>query len=145
VSDNPYGQGGYGDQGGYGQQPGYGQGQQPGYGGYGQQPAYGYGQQPGYGYGQAGFGPQGPQPDNNLVWAILSTVLCCLPLGIVSIVKSTQVSGLWQQGRQAEAQEAADQARKFAIYSAVAFVVLFVLYLVFFVVLGLVSFSGATS
>lgn len=36
--------------------------------------------------------PQGVPPDNNLVWAILSTVLCCLPLGIVAIIKSTQVN-----------------------------------------------------
>ena len=34
--------------------------------------------------------PMGPPPDNNLVWAILCTVLCCLPLGIVSIIKSTK-------------------------------------------------------
>ena len=38
------------------------------------------------------------QPDNNLVWGILVTVLCCLPLGIVSIVKATQVSGLVRSG-----------------------------------------------
>ena len=31
------------------------------------------------------------KPDNNLVWAILATVLCCLPFGIVAIIKSTQV------------------------------------------------------
>jgi hypothetical protein len=30
-------------------------------------------------------------PDTNLVWAILCTVLCCLPLGIVSIIKATSV------------------------------------------------------
>ena len=38
--------------------------------------------------------PGGAPPDNNLVWAILSTVLCCLPLGIVAIIKSTLVSVL---------------------------------------------------
>jgi len=58
---------------------------------------------PGYGYG---YPPPnyGPPPDNNMVWAILSTVLCCLPLGVVSIVKSSQVSSLWFQGFHAEAQ-----------------------------------------
>ncbi len=48
-------------------------------------------QNPYYGQQQ----PVGPPPDNNLVWAILVTVFCCLPLGIVSIVKSSQVNTLW--------------------------------------------------
>ena len=48
--------------------------------------------------GQGGYGAPAAQPSNNLVWGILVTVLCCLPLGIVSIVKATQVSGLWGQG-----------------------------------------------
>ena len=30
---------------------------------------------------------------NHLVWAILSTLFCCLPLGIVSIVFAAQVNG----------------------------------------------------
>jgi len=33
----------------------------------------------------------GNPPDNNLVWAILCTVMCCMPLGIVAIIKSTKV------------------------------------------------------
>lgn len=59
--------------------------------------------------------PAGQQPDNYLVWSILVTLFCCLPLGIVAIVKSTQVSGLWAQGRYAEAQAAADSAKKFVM------------------------------
>jgi hypothetical protein len=89
--------------------------------------------------------PGGAPPDNNLVWAILSTVLCCLPLGIVSIVKSTQVSGLWARGQYAEAQKAADDAKKFAIWSAIAWAVLVVLYLIIFVVFGAFSFSSSYS
>ena len=73
------------------------------------------GQQPAFG-GQPGYGAQ---PDNYLVWAILCTVLCCLPFGIVSIVNSTKVSSLWVQGRQAEAYSAAAAAKKWAIIGAV--------------------------
>ncbi|ETW21811.1 CD225/dispanin family protein [Mycobacterium gastri] len=72
--------------------------------------------------------PAGQQPDNYLVWSILVTLFCCLPLGIVAIVKSTQVSGLWAQGRYAEAQAAADAAKKFCIWSAIAGVVVLVIY-----------------
>jgi hypothetical protein len=81
--------------------------------------------------------PGGAPPDNNLVWAILSTVLCCLPLGIVSIIKATQVSGLWATGRFAEAQKSADDAKKFAIWGAIAGLIFGVLYaILYFTVLG---------
>jgi predicted secreted protein len=72
--------------------------------------------------------PAGQQPDNYLVWSILATLFCCLPLGIVAIVKSTQVSGLWAQGQYAEAQAAADSAKKFVKYSVIAGVVGAVIY-----------------
>lgn len=91
--------------------------------------------------GSGGPGASTGQPNNNLVWAILVTVLCCLPLGIVSIVKSTQVSGLWGQGRYAEAQQAADDAKKFAIWGAIAGAVFGVIYLIFSLVVGVSAFS----
>jgi hypothetical protein len=97
-----------------GQQPDW-QGQQPGW--QGQQPA-GWQGQPGWQGQQPGW-PGQPEPDNYLVWAILTTVLCCVPLGIVSIVYSTKVSGLWAQGRYAEAQSAANSAKKWAIIAAI--------------------------
>ena len=81
-------------------------------------------------YSPSPLGSPGQQPDSYLVWAILSTVLCCLPLGVVSIVKSTQVSGLWAQGRTAEAQKASEDARKFAVWSAGAGIAVAVVYLV---------------
>jgi Interferon-induced transmembrane protein len=92
--------------------------------------------------GPGGYGgAPASQPDNNLVWGILVTVLCCLPLGIVSIVKATQVSGLWGQGRYAEAQQAADDAKKFAMWGAIAGVVVGVIYLIFTLVVGASAFS----
>lgn len=33
-----------------------------------------------------------PMPPTNLVWGILVTIFCCLPFGIVSIVKASQVT-----------------------------------------------------
>ncbi|WP_410611960.1 CD225/dispanin family protein [Amycolatopsis sp. lyj-109] len=89
---------------------------------------------PGYGYG---YPPPnyGPPPENNLVWAILSTVLCCLPLGIVAIVKANQVHTLWFQGFPAEAQKAAADARKWAMWSAISTGILLLLYVVFIVVM----------
>ncbi|WP_369940819.1 CD225/dispanin family protein [Xanthomonas medicagonis] len=77
-----------------------------------------------------------PQVSNNLVWAILSTLLCCLPLGIVSIVFASQVNTKLAAGDVAGARESADKAKKWAIYSVIGWVVMVVLYLIFFVVLG---------
>lgn len=101
------------------QQP-YGQ---PGYG----QPGYG---QPPAAYGQPGVPAYSPPPANNMVWGILTTILCCLPLGIVSIVKAGQVNSLWAQGRQAEAYDAAKQAGTWAIVAAVAGVIVGIIYFV---------------
>lgn len=75
-------------------------------------------------YGQ----PSQPKPDSNLVWGILATILCCLPLGIVSIVKASKVDSLWAQGNFAGAQAASEDAKKWAIYSAIAGIVFGVLY-----------------
>ncbi len=41
--------------------------------------------------------PQSPPP-NYLVWAILTTILCCLPFGIVSIIYAAQVNSKWTVG-----------------------------------------------
>jgi hypothetical protein len=82
-----------------------------------------YQMQPGYGPQQP-YGAQPPMPDTYMVWAILATLLCCLPFGIVSIVKASQVSSLYNQGRYQEAVAASEAAKKWAIWSAVAGVVL---------------------
>ena len=100
-----------------GQQPPW-QGQQPP-GWPGQQHAGWPAQQPGW--------PAQREPDNYLVWAILCTVLCCIPFGIVSIVYATRVSGLWAEGRYAEAQTASDNAKKWAIIGAVVGVAAYVI------------------
>ena len=83
------------------------------------------------------FPPTGPHASkefvpNNLVWAILSTLLCCLPLGIVSIVYATQVDGLRAAGDIVGARADADKARFWAILSAVLVPVLLVLWFVLF-------------
>jgi hypothetical protein len=78
-----------------------------------------YQPQPGYGPQQP-YGARPPMPDTYMVWAILVTVLCCLPFGIVSIVKASQVSTLYYQGNYAEARAASRAARNWAIASAVS-------------------------
>ena len=80
--------------------------------------------------------PGGTPPQNYLVWAILTTIFCCLPFGIVSIVYSTQVNSKWAAGDAAGAMDSSDKAKKWAIASAVVGIVVAVLYILFVVVLG---------
>ncbi|MCR6483256.1 CD225/dispanin family protein [Amycolatopsis sp. OK19-0408] len=98
------------------------------------------GGQPNYPGGPGGYQP-GPPPSNNLVWAILTTIFCCLPFGIVSIVQAAKVNSLWAQGQTAAAQEAANAAKKWAIISAIVGVVLSVLYIIL-VVAGAFTFGS---
>ena len=100
---------GSGQGGGYGAPPPPGQG-----GGYGAPPPA-----PSY---EAG-GVQGTPPPNYLVWAILSTIFCCLPFGIASIVFAAQVNGKWNYGDHAGAQDSSAKAKRFAIIAAVVGVV----------------------
>ena len=37
-------------------------------------------------------------PPTNMVWAIISTILCCIPLGIVAIVYANKVSKKYYEG-----------------------------------------------
>ncbi|PJK09385.1 hypothetical protein CO610_03575 [Lysobacteraceae bacterium NML95-0200] len=83
---------------------------------------------------------QNPIP-NNLIWAILSTLFCCLPLGIVSIVHAAKVDGLVAAGDYAAAQQASDNAKKWAMISAGVGIALILIYFV----LGMIgAFAGAT-
>lgn len=74
----------------------------------------------------AGY-PQTSPPPNYLVWAVLTTVFCCLPFGIVSIVFAAQVNSKWYSGDKEGARSASNNARLWAWvafgFGAVAIVV----------------------
>src|SRR5437588_8460235 len=55
--------------------------------------------------------PPGATVPNYLVFAILTTVLCCLPTGIPAIVFAAQVNGKLQAGDIAGAQAASKNAK----------------------------------
>ena len=69
-------------------------------------------------------------PNNNLVWAILSAFLCCLPTGIYAIIKAAEVNGKWAAGDKAGAIASAEEAKKWSIYGAIASVVVILLYII---------------
>lgn len=57
--------------------------------------------------------PQSPPP-NYLAWAIITTILCCLPFGIVSIIYAAQVNSKWATGDYAGAQQSSKNAKIWA-------------------------------
>lgn len=67
---------------------------------------------PGASPGRAGH------PPSNLVWAILVTIFCCLPFGIVAIVYAARVDGLARAGDMAGAWDASQKAKTWSIVSA---------------------------
>ncbi|NDV80998.1 CD225/dispanin family protein [Bacteroides sp. 51] len=85
--------------------------------------------------------PQPPfkKPDNNLVWAILTTVLCCLPFGVAAIVYSTKVDSAWNSGNYDEALDAARKAATFSWISAGCGLFFGLAYIIIVVVAGVGS------
>ena len=65
---------------------------------------------------QPSYAPQSAQTSvpNYLVQAILTTIFCCLPFGIVSIVYAAQVNGKVAAGDHAGALESSRNARMWA-------------------------------
>lgn len=72
-----------------------------------------------------------PMPETYLVWAILSTILCCLPLGIVAIIKANKVESLYFSGAYEQAYKASNDAKKFAMIGAILGGAVVLLYLIF--------------
>jgi hypothetical protein len=70
--------------------------------------------------GQSAAMAQRPLVDvpNYLVFAILATILCCLPAGIPAIVYAAQVNGKLQAGDIAGAQAASNNAKMWCWISA---------------------------
>ena len=81
--------------------------------------------------------PPTQKPSNFLVWAILATLFCCLPFGIVSIVYASKVDRLWFSGDYDGAQDAASKARTWFWLSFGSALLIWLIYIFVFVAIGL--------
>jgi len=84
--------------------------------------------------------PKTPPPPNYLAWAIVTTILCCLPFGIVSIVFASQVNAKYAAGDYDGAMKSSKNAKTwawvaFAVGAAVA-----VIYAIAVFALGVTAF-----
>ena len=71
-----------------------------------------------------------PCPPTYLALSIIVTALCCLPFGIVGIVKSSSVSREYAIGNYAAAQEASNQAKKWSIIGICCSLFWIILYII---------------
>lgn len=103
------------------QQPPYGAPQQP----YGQpynqqqQPYGGAPQQPQYAPGQQPFNQVPPCPPTYLAWAIIATVCCCTPLGIVAIIYAANIKNAYYRGDYMKAVRNSNRAQAWIIAAIV--------------------------
>ena len=63
-------------------------------------------------------------PPTNLVWAIIATILCCLPLGVVAIIYSTKVSQKYSEGDYAAAEHYSEVSAWWCIGTIVGGIIL---------------------
>ena len=80
-----------------------------------------------------------PRPPNYLALAIVSTILCCLPAGVVSIVYSTKVNSEYDNGNYAGAESASKNAKTWGFVAVGVALIGWIIYIAFF---GL-AFLGA--
>lgn len=81
--------------------------------------------------------PQVP-PNNYLVFAILTTLFCFLPTGIVAIIYATKVNTLWHAQAYGEAYEASRKAKNWSVISAAVGALVIIVYVIL-----AVAFAGS--
>lgn len=74
------------------------------------------------------------KPENNMIWAVLSTLFCCLTTGIYAIICASQVDGLYSRGDYYGAQSKANSARTWSIVGAVGAFIIGIIYTLIYVV-----------
>lgn len=77
------------------------------------------------------------KPKSYLALAIISTILCCLPLGIVSIVFAAKVDNSWNAGDFFGAEDFSRKAKRWGIAAVITGLVGGILYFVLMMALGM--------
>ena len=72
------------------------------------------------------------KPDNHMALAIFTTICCCLPLGIVAIIKANSVDSLYIGKQYTAAIMAANEAKKWSYWGIFSSLIIWIIYLLFF-------------
>lgn len=68
------------------------------------------------------------KPDSHLALAIVTTILCCLPFGIVAIIYATKVNSYYEMQQYDKAEKASADAKKYSIIGIVIGLVVGIIY-----------------
>lgn len=85
--------------------------------------------------------PMPPKPNNYMALAILTTIFCCLPFGIVGIVKASKVNSLYMLKQYDLAMQASADAKKWSIIGIVAGLVVGIAYAALTLIYGAALYS----
>lgn len=85
--------------------------------------------------------PMPPKPNNYMALAILTTIFCCLPFGIVGIVKASKVNSLYMMKQYDLAMQASADAKKWSIIGIVAGLVVGIAYAALTLIYGAALYS----
>lgn len=77
-----------------------------------------------------------PKPDSHLGLAIFTTLCCCLPLGIVAILKANKVGDYYAMKQYEAARQASNDAKNWCIYGIVAWFIIDAIWLLVCLVSG---------
>lgn len=88
------------------------------------------------------YQPPMVKPNNYLVWAILGTIFCCLPFGIVSIVYASKVDSLWLTGNYFAATEAARKAKTWFWWSFGIGLTANIIVLIYYICVAVIGLSA---
>ncbi len=83
--------------------------------------------------------PRRYPPKNHLVEAILVTLFCCLPFGIVGIINAARVENAFYSGDEMEAERLSREALKWSKIGLFIGIGVYLLYIVFVVLAGLLA------
>ena len=81
-------------------------------------------------------------PSAYLIWAILSTILCFPPFGIVAIIFAARAEGAYSHDNIEGALRYSKEAKKWTIISAATTILFLVLAVIFSLITALLSASG---
>lgn len=83
------------------------------------------------------------KPNNNIALAIFTTICCCLPLGIVAIIKANNVDSLYAMKQYDAAIMAANESKKWSYIGIFISIIVWIIYIVFLG--GMAALAGFSS